>query len=370
MLDADKREASTSPNPAPPTSVQASRPSPELEARQAAERAQSVERLKAEAVRPPAPLDDAESWAREAAARAKIEELTRKHRAQIEAEGRQRENLNKDPSVTDERLAELQREYERRKADAAQVDRKEAQLGGGAPGTIEMPSVLVEAGVAFPSGWTNAGRSRFDSLESEVKPALKQEGEKLDAQVRGSAGVSSPDRAKEGEAFNVVLQVGPDRTAPQLLRSLKQEAPENAVLKARDEVILTLRMSASLTGHGFEILPKETLSQEVSAGEPTTWTWTVKPVESGNLTLTFTLSRILFSEGKEAARHYSYRQNVHVEVSPMRLAEKYWPWLATTLAIPLVLWGWTLWKKPSDGTEPKPAQKLTPAVRRRDGRHG
>ena len=349
----------------------------------AARRESNAGRLKADASRSPQLLDDATTWARLAAEQGRLEELKRKFREQLEAQGSQRSNLQRDRSDgTAERIAELRREMELKKLEATQgATKTEASPGeaGGAVGGVAPIAMSPSPAPVVPnpaesspsqSGWENDGRGRSDTPDSALNPALKREAERIDAHVKGSAGVSSPDRAREGQAFNVVLQVSRDSSAQQLLQSLKKEAPENDVLKARDDVILTPRMSASLSGHGFEILPKEAIAQEVSAGEPTTWTWTVKPVESGRLTLTFTLSRILFSEGKETARHYSYRQNVEVEVNPMRFVEKYWQWLATTIAIPLGLWLWKLWKKPADGPHPQPAQRWTPGVRRRDVRQG
>lgn len=217
-------------------------------------------------------------------------------------------------------------------------------------GKAQSPTSVIERGMTLPSdaaALQNPATSTGPSvLAAPEKTLLEKETEKIDGLVKGSAGVSSPNKAKAGDSFAVYLRVSPDGAVQDLLRSLKQEIPGNETVLGRGNIGLTPRMTAGLSGFGFEILPKDVVTQAVSAKDPTTWVWQVKPVESGRLTLSFTLSGTLLIEGKEVPRNYYYTQDVEVAVSPMGFVSKYWQWLVTTLAIPAIAWLWSWWKRP------------------------
>jgi hypothetical protein len=196
------------------------------------------------------------------------------------------------------------------------------------------------------------------------------ESEKIDGLVKGSAAVSAPGSAKAGDPFAVYLRVSPEKLES-LIKGLKGDFPENQTIKGKQGIRLTSRMTATVNGFGFEISPKDGQIQAVSATEPTTWQWQVKAVESGVLTLNFALAGTLTIEGKEVARNfYEYQQKVEVAVSPMGFLEKYWQWLATSLAIPAIGAIWTMFRKPKDaaGTkQPSVAEKLRERRRQRVG---
>jgi hypothetical protein len=178
--------------------------------------------------------------------------------------------------------------------------------------------------------------------------------------MRGSAAVSAPTSVTAGDYFPVYLRISPEKLGA-VIQGLKDEFPENQTVKGSSGVKLTPRMMATVSGFGFEIVPKDGQVQAVSATEPTTWPWQIKAVESGLLTLTFTLASTLTIEGKEVSRNFYFYQKVQVEVSPMGFAEKYWQWLVTTLAIPAVGALWAVFRKPKDSAgrrQPSLAEKL------------
>jgi hypothetical protein len=160
--------------------------------------------------------------------------------------------------------------------------------------------------------------------------------------------VSAPAKVLAGDPFSVYLRVSPEKLGA-VLKGLKEDFPENETVKGKRDIKVTPRMMAAVSGFGFEVSPKEGQVQAVSATEPTTWPWQVKAVESGLLTLTFTLSGTLTIEGKEVPRNfYQYQQKVQVEVSPMGFVRKYWQWLVTTLALPAIGALWAVFRKPKD----------------------
>lgn len=218
--------------------------------------------------------------------------------------------------------------------------------------------------LSLPRKATNAARESSTQASEEQRAAVvaaaaaaqefAAESLKIDALVRGSAAVSAPGNAKAGEVFSAYLRVSPDKLQA-LLKSLQADFPENTTLKGKPNIRLTPRMKAELTGFGFDIAPKEGVLQAVSATEETTWQWQVKPVESGQLALMFTLKGAVTVESKEVERNfYEYQQKVVVAVSPMGFVQKYWQWIVTTLALPAVGALWALFRKPKGSSQPQP----------------
>lgn len=216
------------------------------------------------------------------------------------------------------------------------------------------------------AGATTNGPPHLDSAPTPYSspPALAfvTESQKIDGLVAGSAAVSAPSTARASEPFSVYLRVSPT-SLESLLRSMKEDFPENSTVKGKPKIKLTPRMVANVSGHGFEILPKDGMVQAVSATDETTWNWQVTPLEAGALSLTFTLAGTLIVEGKEVPRNfYHYKQKVDVAVvSPMAFLVREWRWIITTLALPALGAFWALFRKPKDSSgkaQPSLAQKL------------
>lgn len=228
--------------------------------------------------------------------------------------------------------------------------------GPGGGGSNDLPSGAVASSPATTPLTTAA--------------SFAAESGKIDSLVTGSAAVSAPATARAGDPFAVYLRVSPEKLK-ELLKGLKQDFPENETQKGKQGIKLTPRMNASVSGFGFEVSPKDGQLQAVSATEATTWQWQVKPVESGLLTLSFTLAGTLTIEGKEVPRNfYQYQQKVQVAVSPLGFMEQYWQWLATSLAIPAAGAFWAAIRKPKDVAgkrQPSVVEKLRERRRKRVG---
>lgn len=229
-------------------------------------------------------------------------------------------------------------------------------IGGGVKARSPVPSNPAEPPSAPSTSSQTPATARFSA-----------ESGKIDGLIQGSAAVSAPSTAKQGDSFPVFLRVSPEKLAA-VMQTLKDEFPENQTVTGKPGVKLTPRMIATVAGFGFEIAPKDGQVQAVSDTEATTWMWQVKAVDSGPQTLTFTLSGTLTVEGKEVPRNFfQYRQNVKVDVAgfnPRAFFERYWQWLVTTLAIPAIGALWAASTKPK-GVEGKPARSLAEKLRER-----
>jgi hypothetical protein len=242
----------------------------------------------------------------------------------------------------------------RPKSDANQKD------GGEEHGIVIVPTVPETSPPPPPA----------PAPPSALTPAalFAMESGKIDQLVTGSAAVSAPGKSKVGEVFSVYLRVSPEKLEA-LEKGLGEDFPGNTTVTGKPRVKLTPRMTAEVSGFGFEIAPKETQTQGVSLTEATTWPWQVKATEPGKLTLTFTLSGTLTMEGKEVPRtFYEYRQTVDVAVSPIGFFEKNWQLLATSLLIPAGGGLWAFFRRKHDAAGPSRPSVFQRIKERRKGR--
>lgn len=169
----------------------------------------------------------------------------------------------------------------------------------------------------------------------------------LDEATKGNVAISAPNKAMVGTPFTDMLKVGVDELDT-LLKELADEVPENTNRTGNIGIKLTPRMSASLSGLGFEIIPQGISSQAVLKSEPTTWLWQAKGTESGTLSLHFSLWRTMVVDGKEINKNYSFRKVLQVEVKPFSLRDfmgENWQVIVTVLLIPLAKMLWDLLMK-------------------------
>ena len=184
--------------------------------------------------------------------------------------------------------------------------------------------------------------------------ALAQDSAQIDALVQGSAAVSAPDKGRVGESFIAYLRVSPDKLAT-VLAQLKADHPEDAVQKGQG-IRLTPRMTATASGEGLAVSPKEGQVQAVSSTETTEWQWQVTPTTSGVHTLTVTLTGSLNVQGQDTPRNFlAANQTIEVPVSIPSFFQQNWQWLVSTLALPAIGALWAVFRKRTQqggGVEP------------------
>ncbi|KJJ83236.1 ornithine cyclodeaminase [Candidatus Omnitrophus magneticus] len=109
--------------------------------------------------------------------------------------------------------------------------------------------------------------------------------------------------------------------------------------KDGDKVLISNRMSASLTGTNFKITAITPELQAVTGSGNTEWKWEITPLKSGGQFLYLTLTALFFVEGKETPRTIrTFDKWIKVEVSPSVLVCKFfssnWQWLWTVIVVP------------------------------------
>jgi hypothetical protein len=132
------------------------------------------------------------------------------------------------------------------------------------------------------------------------------------------------------------------------------------------EAILVPKMTASLSGIGFKIIPELERQQSILLSTPTRWTWHVSSAESGLQTLSVRLPGQVKIDGNEIQRtFYEYTHDVEVSVGLLGLIQSYWQWITSTLLIPLVAWAWSQYRKRNTPPEQPGRSSLTEKLRKR-----
>lgn len=171
---------------------------------------------------------------------------------------------------------------------------------------------------------------------------------KKETKSLGSAAVSVPQQATSGETFTVYLRVSP-RGLTQLIKSLKDDFKGGRNNIGKEKVWLTPKMIATVDGTDFEVTPKDGYTQAVSSTDLTTWSWQVKALRAGELSLMFKLAGTVNVAGKDVPRDfYQYEQQVTVTVGWLGFFESNWQWLITVIILPAIGGLWTFFRRPKD----------------------
>jgi excisionase family DNA binding protein len=110
-------------------------------------------------------------------------------------------------------------------------------------------------------------------------------------------------------------------------------------------------MKASLSGDKFRIKALASEEQLVGGKDFTEWRWEVAPVEAGAqiLYLTVTARIEIQGHGEEKKDILVKNTQIRVKVNPAYSVQMFfgnnWQWLATAIIIPLIIFGWTMWRK-------------------------
>jgi len=109
-------------------------------------------------------------------------------------------------------------------------------------------------------------------------------------------------------------------------------------------------MKARLSGDGFEILALHEEEQIVAGDTYTEWAWNVKALKAGDqeLYLTITVKVMVDGFGEKARDIPVITRRVKVQVDPVGVTKgfvsEHWEWVWTALLVPLVGWGWKVYR--------------------------
>lgn len=163
----------------------------------------------------------------------------------------------------------------------------------------------------------------------------------------GSLAFSAPERLRFEESSVVRALLSPKQTESELteqLRSKLQQMPRKQQIESAT-VRVSNRMRADLSGPGFDIQPITPNVQAVRYQSPTSWDWSVVPVQSGSQTLYLTVSALVEVSGEPTPITLkTYERQILIVITPRQrvtdFVSKNWQWLWATLLAPAAVYAW------------------------------
>jgi len=157
----------------------------------------------------------------------------------------------------------------------------------------------------------------------------------------GSVLWNIPDEMQVGERERIEIRVGDTKVADaQLLAGLRGRGlPQIDTL----EVSRLMRVTLMSDDKDFSVQALSNLDQYIREAQVARWDFDITPLRSGQHTLRILVSIRVRVEGKDELIDLpSYECEVDVRVSPFHtvrlFCRKHWQWIASTIAIPLIVW--------------------------------
>jgi hypothetical protein len=157
----------------------------------------------------------------------------------------------------------------------------------------------------------------------------------------GSVLWNIPDEMRVGERERIEIRVGDAKVAEaQLLAGLRGRGlPQIDTL----EVSRLMRVTLVSDDKDFSVQALSNLDQYIREAQVARWDFDITPLRSGQRTLRILVSIRVRVEGKDELIDLpSYECDVHVRVAPFHTARlvcrKNWQWIASSIAIPLIVW--------------------------------
>lgn len=101
-----------------------------------------------------------------------------------------------------------------------------------------------------------------------------------------------PERMPLGVTETLSLAVGIDKSIDDLIKAINHTGPVESGI-----AMVTPRVTATLSGSGFDIYPHSPESQAITQREPSTWKWSIKPNQPGPQHLHLALSGTVEIDG-------------------------------------------------------------------------
>lgn len=115
-------------------------------------------------------------------------------------------------------------------------------------------------------------------------------------------------------------------------------------------ILISKIIDVELIAAGLEIKELSPSRQAVSNTETTIWEWELIPTKAGEFDLYLIVNAEVEVDSTRAHRRLkTYEKQLKIEITPQQqffgLFEKYWQWVWTAIFAPLIVWGWTSWRK-------------------------
>jgi hypothetical protein len=187
-------------------------------------------------------------------------------------------------------------------------------------------------------------------------PTLRSEIDRvLDGLSLGNVAFNAPKTLRANESAVIQLLLSGEQPIDQLQEQLTELGE-----KEGEQIKVSDRMEARLSGLGFKIEAITPGVQLVSGEGITEWRWEIEPTKVGRRRLHLSLSALIDLRGSESTytvRTFERSLDVRVTWSE-RLSGFFsdnWKWLWTTLLIPLA--GWALGRRKRTGPQSSDAAK-------------
>jgi len=102
---------------------------------------------------------------------------------------------------------------------------------------------------------------------------------------------------------------------------------------------ISRRMTATLKGSAFKIIPIQKDTQAISETGVTEWKWQLKALEPGFRTLHLNISALIQVENESTERTIrTFDHEIHVEILFLPFVSENWKWIIGVVLFPLVIW--------------------------------
>jgi hypothetical protein len=155
----------------------------------------------------------------------------------------------------------------------------------------------------------------------------------------GNIAYSVPPSVALDEKVDALLRLSPQKSMTELQATLDAVRPSHFA-----NIKIASRMKAALTSDsaGLQIIANDDPVQAVSFSEDTVWSWRIIAREPGSYWLHMTVAILVKIDGEDTYRTInSHEESIFVKATASRRFKRflvnYWQWIATTLAIPLLI---------------------------------
>jgi hypothetical protein len=158
---------------------------------------------------------------------------------------------------------------------------------------------------------------------------------------RGQVAVNHPQQMKVSHADTVRVRISRNQAA-----DISKDLPADGHATEHAAIAVSASMKVQLFGDPyFDIKSLSDTEQLITNNGFTEWSFTVIPLQSGNLPLHVRVTAIVRAAGIEKTKDFPVKDEIiQVRVSPMAavgsFVSKNWQWLWSTILVPIALWLW------------------------------
>ena len=216
----------------------------------------------------------------------------------------------------------------------------------------------LPVGCSAPLKHINGIEERIDEHNSEANYS------EYDELVKGKLSYYIPDTMEVGNTYTAKVAVTKAISNSVLLHGLsKDELGKSTIV---DSVFISSRVKVSLIdpeGDNFYVKPIDTELQIVSESSNATWKWYVIPKTSGENPLELTVStRITDKFGSDFRDIPVFSNKIIVKsnywYSTKNFLEQYWQYIFSAVLIPLIIWGYNLYKSQRENRKKEQNEEL------------